>query len=405
MKQPGQIVLFRFPATNFDPGKLRPALLLGKLPGAYDDWLICMISTQIRQYVDDFDELVRDHDDDFVKSGLKATSVIRIGRLAVVEGDIFLGAIGEINQERLKNIKTRLSNWLIRVISIVFRPSVVFPVQSNRTAFLLLSQEASHERSFSFIPSHPVALVDSMPSNRPVRCYLWLNADLTPASLAPETFTVLATYLDESHHIRKLLQCRECGQLYFYAFTEEIDWQGGNDPQQRLYPGRFRGRGAAVGLAQPARPGVASRPASRSIGLRMPNPRRCAGSGADLLRLSLSLASAARSRKSMGLPGYFPGSPNSAPVGLNNDPMISGPGVIVLHPGTLASVAVTAVVIPTVVIPGIIVPIHVGIGVVVGVGVSIRIGIGIRVGVSAGVPGTPMGLPSGPTTYHTSLTP
>ena len=49
MKQPGQIILFRFPAANFDMGKLRPALLLGKLPGVYDDWLICMISTQIRQ--------------------------------------------------------------------------------------------------------------------------------------------------------------------------------------------------------------------------------------------------------------------------------------------------------------------------------------------------------------------
>lgn len=26
---------------------MRPALLLGKLPGEYDDWLICMISSQI----------------------------------------------------------------------------------------------------------------------------------------------------------------------------------------------------------------------------------------------------------------------------------------------------------------------------------------------------------------------
>jgi hypothetical protein len=39
MKQAGQIVLFRFPQTDLEEGKLRPALLLGKLPGAYDDWL------------------------------------------------------------------------------------------------------------------------------------------------------------------------------------------------------------------------------------------------------------------------------------------------------------------------------------------------------------------------------
>jgi len=39
MKQAGQIVLFRFPQTDLEDGKLRPALLVGKLPGEYDDWL------------------------------------------------------------------------------------------------------------------------------------------------------------------------------------------------------------------------------------------------------------------------------------------------------------------------------------------------------------------------------
>jgi hypothetical protein len=40
MKRAGQIVLFRFPRTDLGEGKLRPALLLGRLPGEYDDWLI-----------------------------------------------------------------------------------------------------------------------------------------------------------------------------------------------------------------------------------------------------------------------------------------------------------------------------------------------------------------------------
>jgi mRNA interferase MazF len=38
VKQAGQIILFRFPQTNLDEGKLRPALLLNKLPGDYGDW-------------------------------------------------------------------------------------------------------------------------------------------------------------------------------------------------------------------------------------------------------------------------------------------------------------------------------------------------------------------------------
>jgi mRNA interferase MazF len=114
MKRPGQVVLFRFPQTDLEEGKLRPALLLGKLPGEYDDWLICMISSQTRHFIPEFDEIVQERDPDFAQSGLKVPSVIRVGRLAVVEGEILLGAIGQIASERLKQVKDRLSKWLIQ---------------------------------------------------------------------------------------------------------------------------------------------------------------------------------------------------------------------------------------------------------------------------------------------------
>jgi mRNA interferase MazF len=114
MKQAGQVVLFRFPQADLEEGKLRPALLLRRLPGEYDDWLICMISSQVRHYVPEFDEIIRENDPDFVESGLKVSSVIRIGRLAAVEGEILLGAIGQIAPERLLRIKGRLADWLTR---------------------------------------------------------------------------------------------------------------------------------------------------------------------------------------------------------------------------------------------------------------------------------------------------
>lgn len=112
MEKAGQVVLFRFPQTDLEKGKLRPALLLGKLPGEYDDWLICMISSQANQYIAGFDDIVKDGDKDFEQSGLKVISVIRVGRLAVVSGEILLGAIGEISSERLNRVKQSLSNWL-----------------------------------------------------------------------------------------------------------------------------------------------------------------------------------------------------------------------------------------------------------------------------------------------------
>ena len=85
---------------------------LSRLPGMYDDWLACMISTQVSQAIAGFDEVIQDSDPDFSASGLNMTSVIRSGRLAVVDGAILLGAIGEIGPARMKRIMTNLREWL-----------------------------------------------------------------------------------------------------------------------------------------------------------------------------------------------------------------------------------------------------------------------------------------------------
>jgi len=112
MKQAGQVVLFEFPQTDLETGKLRPALLLGNVPGPFDDWLVCMISSQLHHYNEGFDEIIEEQDVDFVSSGLKVPSIIRVGRLAVVEGTMLLGAVGAIRPERLTRIKRRLAQWL-----------------------------------------------------------------------------------------------------------------------------------------------------------------------------------------------------------------------------------------------------------------------------------------------------
>ena len=114
MKKPGQIVLFEFPQANLEKGKPRPALLISQLPGEYDDWLICMISSQIHQYIPDFDEIIQENDPDFIESGLRIPSVIRISRLAVIEGEILIGAIGQIFHDRLQRIKANIANWIIK---------------------------------------------------------------------------------------------------------------------------------------------------------------------------------------------------------------------------------------------------------------------------------------------------
>lgn len=108
----GQIVLFRFPHTDQETGKLRPALVLRKLPGQYDDWLICMISSKLDQGIAGFDEVITHGDADFDASGLKMPSLLRTSRLAVVNGEILLGKLGQVEDGRLVRIKQRISEWV-----------------------------------------------------------------------------------------------------------------------------------------------------------------------------------------------------------------------------------------------------------------------------------------------------
>ncbi len=78
----GDIVLTSIPQAD---GRLknRPALLLCTMP-SFDDALVCGISTQLRQEVVGFDEMIIRQDEDFVGSGLVADSLIRLGFLAVI---------------------------------------------------------------------------------------------------------------------------------------------------------------------------------------------------------------------------------------------------------------------------------------------------------------------------------
>ena len=109
----GQIVLFKFPQTDLTVGKLRPALLIKLLSNGYDDCLVCMISTKTGQEILGLDDVISPNHSDFVKTGLKSESVIRVSRLAVVSEKILLGNIGEISSQRLEQIKRNLATWII----------------------------------------------------------------------------------------------------------------------------------------------------------------------------------------------------------------------------------------------------------------------------------------------------
>ena len=108
----GDILLFRFPQSDLVTGKLRPALLVKKIGGNFDDWLVCMISTQTRHQIQGLEVVLPETMPDFTRTGLKIKSLVRVSRLAVVESNVFTGKLGSLPTETFEDIRIRLANWI-----------------------------------------------------------------------------------------------------------------------------------------------------------------------------------------------------------------------------------------------------------------------------------------------------
>ena len=78
----------------------------------HDDWLVCMVSSQIHQAQEDLDEIINETEADFSASGLKVISILRLSRLAVLSSELMVGSIGRISDSRLSEVKKRLSKWI-----------------------------------------------------------------------------------------------------------------------------------------------------------------------------------------------------------------------------------------------------------------------------------------------------
>ena len=107
----GDVALAPLPQADGQT-KNRPAIVLRVMP-PHGDLLVCGVSTQLHHEVVGFDETIRLGEPDFSMSGLKATSLIRLGFLVVLPASSFLGPIGSIAPERHRRLLQRLSEHLI----------------------------------------------------------------------------------------------------------------------------------------------------------------------------------------------------------------------------------------------------------------------------------------------------
>ena len=107
----GNVALASIPQAD-GHSKTRPIILLRSMP-PYRDWLVCSVSTQLHQLVLEFDELISTEDFDFVLSGLKAPSLVRLGFLSVLPRRDIIGSIGSISFDRHQRLLQNLCNHLL----------------------------------------------------------------------------------------------------------------------------------------------------------------------------------------------------------------------------------------------------------------------------------------------------
>ncbi len=107
----GDVVLTPIPQAD-GIVKNRPAIILREMP-PYRDFLVCGLSTSLNKQVKNFDDLISLTDDDFEPSGLRTTSVIRLGFLAILPSAQIIGTIGSISPSRHRKLLKTLSDYLI----------------------------------------------------------------------------------------------------------------------------------------------------------------------------------------------------------------------------------------------------------------------------------------------------
>lgn len=108
----GDVVLTPVPQADGQM-KNRPAIILREMP-PFGDVLVCGISTQIQQEVVGFDEVLSATDADFAASGLRTTSLIRLGFLSVLPINRIIGTIGSISSERRQRLLQNLADHVLK---------------------------------------------------------------------------------------------------------------------------------------------------------------------------------------------------------------------------------------------------------------------------------------------------
>ena len=90
------IVLVPFPFDDLSSNKLRPAVCLTRSIGSYKHVVLAFITSQVSIATEKSDIEINHTDGDFLKTGLKVSSAIRLHRLVTVDIAIISRKLGNL---------------------------------------------------------------------------------------------------------------------------------------------------------------------------------------------------------------------------------------------------------------------------------------------------------------------
>lgn len=92
--------------------KNRPVLILCEVP-PYRDYLVCGISSQLRQAVKGVDVIIEANEEDFGQTHLQCSSVIRTRYLATLPSASIKGKLGILSRDKLTPVYESLNKLFI----------------------------------------------------------------------------------------------------------------------------------------------------------------------------------------------------------------------------------------------------------------------------------------------------
>jgi mRNA interferase MazF len=107
----GDVVLTKFPFTDLSGSSLRPAIVVS--PGSIgQDVVLVAISSVIRNQNVSNDFIIDSSHEEFERTGLRVSSVVRTHKLAAVEVDIITRRLGHLGPQLILELNKKLREVL-----------------------------------------------------------------------------------------------------------------------------------------------------------------------------------------------------------------------------------------------------------------------------------------------------